>query len=115
MNPDIKRQWVDALRSGDYRQGRQLLRFGDEFCCLGVLSDLATKANVGIDVETLEDGTYRFDFFESLLPPSIRDWAGLDSRNPRVTVSDGHNRALSDLNDEGITFAEIADLIDEHL
>ena len=39
MNPDEKAKWVAALRSGQYKQGRDAL-FNIEqnsFCCLGVL------------------------------------------------------------------------------
>ncbi len=32
--------WVEALRSGKYKQGRDHLRTGDAYCCLGVLCDL---------------------------------------------------------------------------
>lgn len=38
-------QWVEALRSGDYEQGRTSLKTrdddnGDRYCCLGVLAEL---------------------------------------------------------------------------
>lgn len=40
MNQEIKAKWVEALRSGRYKQGRGVLRQGNEFCCLGVLADI---------------------------------------------------------------------------
>lgn len=42
MNPEIKTKWVEALRSGKYKQGKKSLRSreGDKYCCLGVLCDL---------------------------------------------------------------------------
>lgn len=43
---EIMREWVRRLRSGGYRQGRNRLRLNDEFCCLGVLCDLAVDRNV---------------------------------------------------------------------
>lgn len=40
MDPKLKRRWVRALRSRKYKQGREQLRDGNKFCCLGVLCDL---------------------------------------------------------------------------
>lgn len=44
LNPSTKKVWLRALRSGDYRQGRNWLRRqtpdGDYYCCLGVYADL---------------------------------------------------------------------------
>lgn len=41
MDATLKAQWVEALRSGKYQQGYGALRKGDQFCCLGVLCDVA--------------------------------------------------------------------------
>lgn len=32
--------WIDALRSGDYKQGHTFLHSHDKFCCLGVGLDV---------------------------------------------------------------------------
>ncbi len=41
MNPDIKKNWLFALRSGDYEQGQFALKTNDDkFCCIGVLCDV---------------------------------------------------------------------------
>lgn len=39
MDPELKKKWVEALRSGDYEQGETRLYTGstNQFCCLGVL------------------------------------------------------------------------------
>ena len=38
MTPELKAQWIAALRSGEYTQGRGALKTGDGgYCCLGVL------------------------------------------------------------------------------
>lgn len=42
MDAEIKRKWIKALRSGTYKQGRNQLRKGDAYCCLGVLCDVTT-------------------------------------------------------------------------
>jgi len=42
MKPEIKKIWVEALRSGKYKQGQKYLcrtiNGEDRFCCLGVLA-----------------------------------------------------------------------------
>ena len=40
LDPKLKADWVEALRSGKYKQGRRRLYFAGEYCCLGVLSVL---------------------------------------------------------------------------
>ena len=48
MKPSIKKRWLEALRGGKYKQGRNYLRAKDKngelhYCCLGVLTDLYIK------------------------------------------------------------------------
>lgn len=102
MNPDIKRRWVGALRSGKYQQGRGCLRATSddgtvEHCCLGVLSELWSE-------ETGED----FDGERTFLPEPVRIWAGLRRAAPRA-----QSQFLAVLNDRGKPFDEIADLIEQ--
>lgn len=116
MKPEIKAKWVAALRSGEYKQGHGALRYEDSFCCLGVLCDLAAREGVGA---WREDGTFAtsddsFDVSASLPPKAVGQWAGLMDPNPHVTLGVSRN-ALSGLNDNGDTFAVIADLIEAHL
>jgi hypothetical protein len=49
MNQEIKKQWIEALRSREYKQTTGRLRHTEEdgthsYCCLGVLCDLHSKA-----------------------------------------------------------------------
>jgi len=90
--------WLEALRSGRYKQGTQVLKHNDEFCCLGVLQDLCPIEPSGdryyLSVETIE-------------------WAferGKGLHNPQAG-----GKELADLNDSGSTFSEIADLIEANL
>lgn len=41
MTPELKQKWIDALRSGTYKQGYKTLHPRTDFCCLGVLCDIA--------------------------------------------------------------------------
>ena len=112
MNPQIKQKWVSALRSGDYQQGRNYLRTDNGFCCLGVLCDLYGKEN-NVEWNFVNNGhNYEFEEFESYLPSSVRKWAGVEGYN--FLVNNG-TETLSELNDTGSTFEQIADFIEEHL
>lgn len=110
MNPEIKAKWVAALRSGEYKQAFGRLRDGDLFCCLGVLCDIHAK-------ETEEgwwDDRGYYGREREVLPTDVCEWA-------RIPAKAGHNvaldedRCLSAMNDQGDTFAEIADIIEREL
>jgi len=116
MHKEIAEQWVAALRSGEYQQGRGALHDGDTFCCLGVLCDLfpgrqwsRTSKNAKHLCSAGECSDY------SVLPESVRKWAGICDSSPPGTETD----SLAELNDgEGLsggqwTFHQIADLIEE--
>jgi hypothetical protein len=128
MNPEIKAEWLAALRSGEYQQGRGRLRhdYGDqpEFCCLGVLCDLLVKRMPdGFKWKEVEgDGLYisaKEDSRSSSLPKSAMAASGINHRLVDIgcTVEfDGRNAAcLTELNDAGMPFPEIADIIEKHL
>lgn len=126
MNETIKAEWLAALRSGEYKQGRGQLHAEDTFCCLGVLCDLHIKAGQGEwDIDDYS-GLYMYMNEREFPPIEVMRWAGLEIVNPKVAGT-----ALTSLNDgvEGYdeeedceviyetprTFAEIADLIEAHL
>jgi hypothetical protein len=121
MNPQVKAQWVAALRSGEYPQGKAGLSYpGDDgvrrFCCLGVLCDLAVKAGAGVTL--MRAGMLgKYDLYNGenwFLPSSVVDWAGLDGPNPEVTQA-GYHTTLASLNDYDVPFTGIADMIEAQL
>lgn len=121
MNPTVKQQWVEALRGGNYIRGHNGLRRGnDTYCCLGVLCDLyhLTTGNGEWIEEELDVTTsyYRFLGDTTYLPPPVAEWSGLVTSNPRlpsgILSREGY---LSEANDNGHSFKQIADAIEEHL
>ncbi len=113
MNEAVRVKWLAALRSGEYKQGTNFLQKEDEFCCLGVLCDLAVKEGVippgeysddwGPDVKVM-----LFAERSSLLPEAIVKWAGFEHDNPQID-----DIPLGYMNDKlGKTFSEIADAIE---
>ena len=127
MNPERKAELLAALRSDDYKQGAGYLKRGDEFCCLGVATDLAVKAGLGTWREL--EGMRNSEFIPAgetvdpgqgecgLLPREVARWLGIEETNPIVEVGDYPTRQrLTVLNDErGYLLSEIADLIEEQL
>jgi len=118
MNKAIKTQWLSALRSGEYQQAHGTLRAADNggtyYCCLGVLCDLHRKAGLGNWI----GGRY-LDECEAL-PHEVYEWAEIgDDTNPWSPHAGMYR--LAEYNDgaDGIfpphTFAQIADLIEQHL
>ena len=128
MNSTIKTQWIAALRSGDYKQGRSFLRKGNHYCCLGVLCDLHSKANPDYreswrlvpyygaeDCYSYGEGTTTSnECLATLLPNVVQRWAGVDHLDPCIVV-DNEALILSQLNDRGYTFEQIAKHIEEQL
>jgi hypothetical protein len=45
IKPFLICRWISALESNDYKQGKDRLRTGDKFCCLGVYCDLENPNN----------------------------------------------------------------------
>lgn len=111
MAPALKAQWVQALRSRTYQQGRRALRdprVPDRYCCLGVLCDLQPGewvANPAGWYRQLPDGP-------SLTPDSLAV-PGL-TRSYGAPNSDAAD-ALIAMNDGGADFAAIADWIEANL
>jgi hypothetical protein len=80
MKPSIKEKWVEALRSGDYKQTYNVFRIKDRFDVLGVLCDLYLKEKKLEWIEG-ENSVYAFPGKKSqpiaLLPVEVQKWSGL--------------------------------------
>ncbi len=113
MNDRVEELWCSALRSGKFPQGRNVLSDGISFCCLGVLCELAAEENICIK-GTDTDGIILYDDQRSVLPESVMAWAGLTESNPDVWL-DQDTPCLAELNDKGIAFSTLADLIEINL
>lgn len=124
MNAEVKAQWLNDLRSGEFPQVEGKLSDGEGYCCLGVLCEQAVKAGVIPKVDTPDGVRYGpdTDFSWGALPQAVVDWAELPGIDPHVMVEDPEVddgewlEALSGVNDDlGKNFAQIADLIEEQL
>lgn len=113
-NKENIRKWVNALRSGEYKQTVGYLHNDKGYCCLGVLCDVAIKN--GLDLEeypTLDDDSkpcIGYGDSWSQLPREAVDWAGLECPNP--FLNDDYD-AVSLNDDLRKNFNQIADLIEK--
>lgn len=118
MNQEIKAQWVAALRSGAYTKTTEGLHDDTGYCCLGVLCDLAAKQGLGRWIGHRFNAAHETNA-GAFLHPVVAVWADLAEVSPRIV--DLPLTALNDGDEEyenGVrphTFAEIADLIEQHL
>lgn len=119
MKKDIKKRWLKALRSGEFKQGSGTLRTtNDEFCCLGVLCELAVEDGV---VESIPSHVHNYLYGKGMhtaYPPAeVLEWAGLNVSDPAVPVptKDNAYRTLASLNDSGASFKEVAAVISSRL
>lgn len=114
MDTRVKALWLDALRSGEYEQAKEVLAKVDPetgkvgYCCLGVLCDLAVKEGVipspvlvdryenGGEASLREKDRYLYgdpdgperSTSTAELPVAVKEWAGLYDTSPAV---DGPN------------------------
>lgn len=135
MNPKIKAEWLALLRSGDIPQttGR-LNRVGfvtPGMCCLGVLCEVAARHDLGkwqpipeFDCSDIEFTPHINPYTSSynFLPHPIAEAFGLDGGGSPQVRYKGEVIGITSLNDgceltdgRPLTFAEIADIIEEQL
>jgi hypothetical protein len=113
-------KWVQALRSGEFKQDNGRLAKIDaqgnkSYCCLGVACEVAVRDGLLLDVvekegicECCTPKYLTFDGEPNHLPPSVQAWLGLPRPNPRVGIL-----SATELNDmTKMSFDEIADRIE---
>ena len=131
VNKERVQKLVDALRSGEYEQGRGGLRRDESYCCLGVACAIFQQEKPRSEWFLQEDEeNFRFratpeeDFPDDLfLPPLVAEWYGFTNRNPILISGFSENRPHRQatlLNDgessKGVaprSFSELADLFEE--
>lgn len=115
-----QQKWVDALRSGKYKQGRAYLKYGNGYCCLGVACDISSLSQWDYGDRYMGCGV--------LLPPEVVEWLGVRENDPRLELSGaeckriglevddsiGVGLYISRLNDSGVDFKSIAKVIEDH-
>ena len=118
MDKHVAERWVQALRSGQYQQGQHELHPDtNSYCCLGVLCDLY---RVEQGKGEWRNGPMRNELFifstptgvyeSAVLPEMVKSWAGMRTSTGSIAGSEDE---LAALNDEGMEFPQLADLIEK--
>jgi hypothetical protein len=111
MDKKMKRLWLKALRSGEYKQGKErLVSNDDKFCCLGVLCNVAIEHGARLKWQQDRHGVWgaasKVDKQEAFLPYDLGE---------AVDIEMEMQEHLARMNDHGKTFATIANYIEKHL
>lgn len=111
----IIERWVHALESGEFPQGKGSLRMGEEYCCLGVLCELAARDGVIPPAELVQpdgDSVYKYDDASGFPSQAVCEWVGItayaDVADQLVGTVPGQFKILAGMNDQGAVFTEIA-------
>lgn len=122
LDPNIKAEWVERLRSGQYTQCQGHLKKGGGHCCLGVLSDMHSgfSGNSWREFDRDDQGVKASTYLDSFsaLGSEVAEWAteGRTGDPDKIqVVVEGKLCTLDHLNDSGYTFLQIANLIDQQL
>ena len=103
MQPETKQKWLDALRSGKYKQTRDCLKNNDGYCCLGVLCYVVGLKPVDLN------------FGNGFIFPNGQHRSSTISHNFEDIPSNIEDD-LIDMNDhKGNNFNQIADYIEKAL
>ena len=133
MKPEIKKLWIDALLSGEYEQGRGVLCRNNldgttEWCCLGVLTDLAIKAGIVMEIKMADSddpsnpNAVFFDDSHEKLPVKVQEWSGIETDLGEYSYEDINiddddiviDQTLAEDNDNGTTFKQLASIIESY-
>lgn len=116
-----QRKWLDALRSGEYRQCDSRLELAGGYCCLGVACVLfgASREEHAPDFED-DQPLVLFNGRDDFAPQEIVEALGLRTEDGMVKgrmTSDDESKceeSLAEANDDKWTFKQIADFCEAH-
>lgn len=115
MKQEIKQRWINALESGEYKQGVGRLQTTEgAFCCLGVLCDLHSK-ETGFEWGTDDLSFPAYDRSSMFMPDLVTKWSGMKTNDGPSFSVDNIIRDLMRMNDNRVPFVEIAKTIKDKL
>lgn len=97
----LQRKWLNALRSGKFKQTKKRLRTDAGFCCLGV----ACEISGAVQHRRHEGGSHFYGkYSDTSLPPTVQRLFKFKDNIGGITGGD----SLADMNDGGKSFKRIA-------
>lgn len=102
-------KWLAALRSGKYPQGYNLLNFKGKYCCLGVLQEIQNIPTFPTEtILSAKSPSFKALYLAGHFPSGVFVFIQCSKY-----THDGKIYGLANCNDEGLTFNQIADIIEE--
>jgi hypothetical protein len=113
LKPEIKEEWTAALRSDEYEQGQEYLLHNDKYCCLGVLcSIVAAKTTKDLwDYQNKNGEELPNQELVNIVSQEKLETMYVSDRS--LWSYNEFGETLYDMNDQGHSFKEIADVIEE--
>lgn len=104
LTKEEKDKWVAALRSGDFKQGRDQLynSLTNTYCCLGVLAEINNQ---------LKCGLFKAKDYHIGNPISLFR----QEASASYYLDEGDQDSLMEMNDSGTDFKAIADWIENNI
>lgn len=97
--------FLNALRSGEYKQTKYCLKDDEGFCGLGVLTDLYIKQNdLTWDLEPINQKKFSFQGMSHIAHKDVNEACEIDNTILGM---------IPYMNDSGKSFEEIADYLEE--
>lgn len=108
---------INSLKSNRYKQGKGVLHQGDSFCCLGVACDLIDKDRWEESKDDDLSDCYTYMGLDGTLPKAIQIKYGFwgDNADLAREYTGERIRSLTNLNDNGRSFKDIANIIEHEL
>jgi hypothetical protein len=122
MNKEIKQRWCKALKAGNYIQtSGTYLADNSGYDALGLLCDLyILDTDNNFWLYNMITHRYELDGQDNVLPLAVADWAGIP-QTPLIdrfvvpVIWEGKMTNIAKLNDSGMTFKQLADIIEQKL
>lgn len=109
---EFKAKWLEALRSGRYKQGQGFLRCGDEYCCLGVALDIINPKGWSRRNPEHQDSAI---FVHEASQDTLSGKSDSFVDTGEVPLNGLDQIDLANMNDDGLSFGEIANFIEKNL
>lgn len=100
------KEWVKALRSNKYKQGKKFLTSNDKYCSLGVLCKIAENNYIVESCKSFNVTKYGTSLNEDFPPFEVITWAKLKIGKKL--------KRLIQLNDNGVSFKRISNIIEKN-
>lgn len=118
MNERVKNLILEALRSGEYQQGRGQCFYKGCYCVTGVILDVYRKdtgdGNWNTEAASLvhNNGTLS----HTQVQPCVWKWLGIEDEIPDYGLALCYNGGCRywNTNDRGYPFDQLANIIEEH-